>query len=71
MSSRLDTEDHRKFVIGRLNEAWRVTSRVSSGYIPAVYPYIWYKYYDSSDFLTDVSICNLPNYTECFSVLFL
>lgn len=42
----------RRFVRGRLVEALRVANNTP------VYPYVWYKYHDTNQFLTEVSTLN-------------
>ncbi|KAK6634016.1 hypothetical protein RUM44_004623 [Polyplax serrata] len=56
MSSRFDEFEQVKFVVGRLNEAWRVAILKSKRNFPPVYPYIWFKYYDSENYLSKANI---------------
>lgn len=53
MSSKVKVNP-RRFVLGRMNEAARLAFRVAPDPIPKIYPYLWYKYQDSLDFLNEV-----------------
>jgi hypothetical protein len=51
---RMSPEQHAQFVIGRTNEAVRVAQNVPRLVKPTVNPYIWYRYHDVDEFLSQV-----------------
>ncbi|KAK6645350.1 hypothetical protein RUM43_001626 [Polyplax serrata] len=51
----LSAEDRRQFMIGALNEAFRVSSKV--GY-PPIYPYLWFNYKEETSFLSEEDMYN-------------
>ncbi|XP_071443471.1 hyaluronidase-like isoform X2 [Hetaerina americana] len=52
-NKKLTEEEHYEFIYGRVNEA----KRVSGGSTP-VYPYVWYKYRDTPNYLSKVDLFN-------------
>ncbi|XP_049804947.1 hyaluronidase B-like isoform X3 [Schistocerca nitens] len=52
------TPEHVPFMLGRLLEARRVAQRTPRIVGPRIYPYVWYRYHDSTDFLTHEDLYN-------------
>ncbi|EEB14203.1 Hyalurononglucosaminidase precursor, putative [Pediculus humanus corporis] len=68
MSTKLNEFQQSQFVIGRLNEAWRMAIKVSGPKIPRVNPYIWFKYYDSEEFLSYADIYSALDVTRKYKM---
>ncbi|CAB3380630.1 Hypothetical predicted protein [Cloeon dipterum] len=54
---KLTPEQHYKFVFGRVNEAKRLANRIKPKR-PDVLPYVWYRYYDEQEYLTEEDVYN-------------
>ncbi|XP_069675907.1 hyaluronidase-like isoform X2 [Periplaneta americana] len=55
---RMTTDQHVQFAVGRLNEAVRVANNVPRLSKPTVNAYVWYKYHDVDQFLSEEDIHN-------------
>ncbi|PSN45106.1 hypothetical protein C0J52_05085 [Blattella germanica] len=55
---RMTEEQHVQFMAGRLEEAKRVANKVPRLLKPPVHAYVWYKYHDSDEFLTELDFTN-------------
>ena len=53
------TEEQRvQFMLGRLDEAERMTNRVPRLSKPPLHAYVWYRYHDSDSFLSELDLSN-------------
>jgi hypothetical protein len=51
---RMSPEQHAEFAIGRMNETVRVAQNVPRLVKPTVNAYVWYRYHDVDEFLSQV-----------------
>ncbi|KAL0267824.1 UNVERIFIED_CONTAM: hypothetical protein PYX00_009977 [Menopon gallinae] len=67
-SKKLTPEQHKYFVTGRLNEAWRMAIKVSKENPPKVYPYVWYRHHDDPGFLKEETMYNVLETTRKYKM---
>ncbi|EEB14205.1 Hyalurononglucosaminidase precursor, putative [Pediculus humanus corporis] len=53
IKTKYNETEHVKFMIGKLNEAYRVSAMAN--YVP-VYPYVWFRYLDNDTYLTEADM---------------
>ena len=64
----MSPEQHVQFMMGRMNEAVRVAQNVLRVTKPTVNAYVWYRYHDVDEFLSQVRKSKFKFYSLCLVV---
>lgn len=52
----LKPKERQQLITGRIQESQRIIKEINKPQDPAIIPYFWYKYQDTNNFLTKVSV---------------